>query len=138
MPTLTLESRPKNLKKLRAFVEKAARQAGLDKRGVYAVKLAVDEAASNIMEHGYLGRDDGMITCLWQMDEKALTITLLDNGRPFDLRAAPEPDLQSGLFERQTGGLGIHLIRQMMDEVHYQTSPQGNRLTLVKYRPQEA
>ncbi len=136
MPSLTVDARPKNLKKLRAFVEEGARRAGFDRRGVYAVALAVDEAASNIIEHGYQGQG-GAITCSWEVTPQGLHITLHDTGLACNPANVPAPDLDSGLFERQTGGLGVHLMRQMMDEIRYRSTPQGNFLTLIKYLPQE-
>ncbi len=137
MPSLTVEAHPKNLKRLRAFVEAAARRAGFDRRGIYAVALAVDEAATNIIEHGYQSAG-GAITCSWELTPRALHITLHDTGRPCDPNTVPRPDLESGLFERQAGGLGVHLMRQMMDEIHYRQTEDGNYLTLTKRRPQEA
>ncbi len=136
MPSLTVEARPQNLKKLRAFVEEGARQAGFDRRGVYAVALAVDEAAANIMEHGYRGAG-GLITCSWELHPRGLAITLHDTGQACDPNNVPPPDLDSGLFERKAGGLGVHLMRQMMDEIRYRSTAEGNFLTLIKHRPQE-
>lgn len=133
MPSLTVAAQPSNLKKLRAFVQKGAQRAGFGRRGIYAVQLAVDEAASNIIEHGYSGQP-GDITCEWRIIPQGLEIVLCDRGRPFDPSQAPPPDLTSTLQQRQTGGLGIYLIQRMVDELHYERTPAGNRLTLVKYR----
>ena len=59
----------------------------------------------------------------------------MDNGRPFDpLNDAPEPDLDSGVADRAVGGLGVHLVRTMMDEMRYRRDRGRNHLTLVKER----
>ena len=133
MPVLTVPAHPRSLKKLRAFVKEGAQAAGLDRKATYAVQLAVDEASSNIIEHGY-GGQSGHITCEWRITEWGLEIVILDNGLPFDPTQAPPPDLSSELESRQAGGLGIYLMRQMVDEVNYVQTPTGNRLTLRKHK----
>jgi serine/threonine-protein kinase RsbW len=117
------------------FVTAAAEQAGLDTRAVQEVQLAVDEACSNIIEHAYGGQICGDIECTCCVDEDALVTTLADHGAPFDLDSVPEPDLDAPLEDRTEGGLGVFLIRRLMDEIHYQFTPQSrNVLTLVKRR----
>jgi sigma-B regulation protein RsbU (phosphoserine phosphatase) len=118
---------------IREFVGRIARSASMDDRDVYAVQLAVDEACSNIIEHAYDGVTDGKIeiTCVYRQNE--LCIYLRDWGNPFDPSIATEPDLSVDLSERRVGGLGIFLIRKMMDEVRYDSEPdRGNLLKLVK------
>jgi sigma-B regulation protein RsbU (phosphoserine phosphatase) len=118
---------------IREFVGQEARTAGLDDRSVYAVQLASDEACSNIIEHAYEGQPNGRIeiTCVTHRDN--LTIYLRDWGKSFDPSNKPEPDLTADLSERQIGGLGIFLMRKMMDDVQYHIDPgHGNVLKLVK------
>lgn len=133
--TLTVTGKFENLSLIGEFVTRAAQAAGLDDRAVYAVEMAVDEACSNIIEHAYGGEGRGDIECACRIDETGLTITLRDHGRPFDPQSIPQPNLQSDIEEREVGGLGIYLMRQLMDEVHFDfTSDEGNVLTLVKRR----
>ena len=118
---------------IREFVGDAASEAGLDDREVYAVQLATDEACSNIIEHGYAGILDGHITCICEVSPGQLTITLHDRGIPFDPTKVPQPDLRAPLTERKIGGLGLFLMQNLMNEVRYGTSPEGeNELVLVK------
>ena len=120
---------------IREYVGKFARSRGLVDRDVYAVQLAVDEACSNIIEHAYEGIHDGQIEVSCEDHRGRLTVSLLDWGKPFDPAVVSDPDLSDDLSERQVGGLGIFLMRKMMDEVHYQSSPdRGNTLTMVKHR----
>jgi len=98
------------------------------------MQLAVDEAVSNIIEHAYEGREGESIELTCEVDGDRLVVTLLDRGRPFDPSRAPAPDVHAGLSERKVGGLGIYLMRKLVDEVRYQATPSGNRLTLVKRR----
>lgn len=118
---------------IREFVGGAASEAGLDDREVYAVQLATDEACSNIIEHGYEGIRDGQITCICDVLPGELVITLRDRGVPFDASSVPQPDLSVPLDDRKIGGLGLFLMHNLMNEVRYGSSPQGeNELVLVK------
>ena len=122
-----------SLSKISRFVTSAARTAGLNSAAVYAVEMAVDEACTNIIEHAYGGESRGDIECTCQVEGGELTVTLRDYGRPFDLSSVPEPDISACLEERREGGLGLFLIRKLMDEVHFRFTPDsGNILTLVK------
>jgi serine/threonine-protein kinase RsbW len=97
--------------------------------------MAVDEACTNIIEHAYGGEGRGDIECTCQIDSDGLTVRLCDHGRPFDPSSVPEPDINAGLEERREGGLGLFLIRKLMDEVHFEFTPEsGNVLTMVKWK----
>lgn len=124
-----------SLDTVREFVGEAARESGMDDSEVYAVQLAVDEACSNIIEHAYGGQNRGEIECACEVSEEAFTIVLRDHGQPFDPASIAAPNLDLGLNERQVGGLGLFLMRHLMDEVHFEAQGEaGNVLTLVKYR----
>lgn len=115
------------------FATEAARAAHLDERSVDAVQLAVDEAFSNIIEHAYGGEDRGEVNCTCHVVPGRLTITLSDSGRPFDPAVVPEPNLCDDIEARDEGGLGLYLMRQLMDNVCFQFHPQlGNMVTMVK------
>lgn len=126
-------ARADNLAEIRSFVEASCRRAGARAEDAFALKLAVDEACANIVEHGFAGRADGAIRIEWETDGQAITVTIQDRGRPFDPGALPETDTTSGWAERPVGGLGWHLIRRSVDDVDYRSDTKtGNRLTLVK------
>ena len=127
-----------SLAEIGEFIVKAAQAAGLDKRATYAVQMAVDEACSNIVEHAYMGRRTGQIECTCEISSKSLTITLCDQGKPFDPTFASDPDLSPKLKDRTSGGLGIYFIRKLMDRVEYSASDRGNVLKLVKHRETSA
>jgi serine/threonine-protein kinase RsbW len=112
---------------------RAAEAAGMDSQTIYAVQLAVDEACSNIIEHAYGGEDVGEIECTFEVDSGGLRLVLHDHGRPFNPASIPEPDLVSQLESRKVGGLGLYLIRKIMDEVKFEFDGSGNTLTLVKH-----
>jgi serine/threonine-protein kinase RsbW len=98
------------------------------------VQLAVDEAATNVVQHAYDPATPGDLTLSWACDGNRFTIALRDYGRQFDPQNVPPPDITSPLEERQVGGLGLYLITRLMDEVRFDFNPQGgNLLTMVKY-----
>jgi serine/threonine-protein kinase RsbW len=122
-----------SLAEIAEFVKEAATEAGLSSFDIYAVETAVDEACSNIIEHGYQGEGIGVIEVTVDITDKGLKIVLHDNGRPFDPDAVPDPDLDAPLEERESHGLGLYFMRELMDEVHFAfTTDKGNTLTLVK------
>lgn len=126
------------LAQISKFVTEAAQNANLDEAAVYAVQLAVDEACSNIMEHAYQGKGQGDIICACEIIDDGLMVSLTDQGRPLDPEDVPEFDLHATLEELETGGAGIYLMHQLMDQVHYETDPQhGNKLELVKRKEEK-
>lgn len=121
------------LDSIREFVSQAARQAQMSEKDIYNLQLAVDEAASNIIEHAYEGLPDGKIELSLIVTPSAFTIHLRDQGKPFDPASIAEPDVTAPLDDRAIGGLGLFFMRKLMDEVRFSTSPQGgNLLTMVK------
>ena len=130
----TFKAKYSNLDVIRNMVGRSAQQAGFSDREVYEVQLAADEASANIIQHAFGGEglDEFEIEC--DVTPGKLIITLHDRGKPFDPASVPEPNVKAGLRDRQVGGLGMYLIRNLMDEVHYTTSiEKGNTLKLVKY-----
>jgi anti-sigma regulatory factor (Ser/Thr protein kinase) len=133
MPTKTFPGRYTSLAEISEFVARAAQEAGLDSKGVYAVKLAVDEACTNIIEHGYGGESSGKIECSCDVDRHALTIKLRDWGTAFDPDAVPEPNFNLPLEELQVRGAGLYLMRKLMDDVQFFfQEKKGNLLVMVK------
>lgn len=117
------------------FVTVNAKAAGLDEASIYAVQLAVDEAATNIIEHAYGGSGQGDLEITCEVLDDNLRITLHDHGKPFDPEKVPTPVVNVPLEKLKSRGLGVFLIRHMMDEVHYEFSPnEGNTLVMVKRR----
>ncbi|MBN1668420.1 MAG: ATP-binding protein [Anaerolineales bacterium] len=134
MPTRKFPGRFDSLVPISDFIAQAAEQAGFDVHGIYAVRLAVDEACSNIIEHGYQGEERGKIECTYDVLADGLKITLRDQGRAFDPASIPDPDFDVALEDLEPRGAGLFLIRQIMDEVQFTFDNQlGNTLVMVKY-----
>jgi len=135
MRTAIFPARYKNLDDMRQFAAQAAKDAGMDNTEVCAVELAVDEACTNIIEHAYGLNKGGEIECTCTAANDCLTVILRDHGKPFNLSSVTEPDLSSGLEKRPLGGLGVYLMRQLMDEVRFEALGEaGNLLTMVKHK----
>ena len=132
MPRLTYPARFEYLDDIRSRVAEQARAAGFDDKAVYAIQLAADEAASNIIEHAYAGRTDGSLDVDCEIVNDRIVITFYDQGVPFDITKVQNPDLKADLSERKIGGLGIYLMRKLMDQVHYESQGSENILTLAK------
>jgi len=124
------------LDEIRDFVGNIARDGGFSPKDVYNIQLAADEAASNVIEHAYEGVDNGILELSCGMLDDTIRIVLTDHGEPFDPGLIPMPDLKADLSERRIGGLGIFLMRKLMDEVHYESRPETNSniLTMIKRR----
>ena len=122
------------LDEIRDFVGEIARQGGFGSKEVYNIQLATDEAASNIIEHAYEGVSDGVLELSCGFQGSVIVIILVDHGEPFDPSEIPMPDLKADLSERKIGGLGIFLMRKLMDEVRYDSQPgkNSNTLTMTK------
>ena len=123
------------LDEIREFVAQVAREGGFTEKEIYSLQLAADEAASNIIEHAYEGIPNADLDVSCNMSGDFLTITMHDTGISFDPSRVKQPNLKADLSERQIGGLGMYLMRKLMDEVRYESnSKTGNLLTMVKRR----
>ena len=127
------DAREENLQAFRDFIEDACRRAGVEPSAAFDLKLAVDEACSNIIEHGYSGNEPGPIEVSFNAAEGQVVVEIADRGRPFNPKTVQAPDLDSRWQDRRVGGLGWYLISRSVDSVGYDSDPQrGNRLKLIK------
>jgi serine/threonine-protein kinase RsbW len=135
METRTFPGNYKSLAKIGEFVLRAAQKAGLDGNDSYAIELAVDEGCCNIIDHAYGGEDRGEIRCSIETGDGKIMVTLRDHGRPFDPSLVPEPALNVPIQKVRKRGAGVFLMKKLVDELHYETSPEtGNKLVLVKQK----
>lgn len=105
-------------------------EAGWEKKAVEETLLAVDEALTNVIRHAYQGQS-GKITLTVDASHDKIEIIMEDRGRRFDPTQVPEPELP----RHKPGGLGVHFIRTIMDQMIYEgTDPEVNRLRLIKHR----
>ncbi len=117
---------------LRSFVRDSAVAFGAGAVAIDDLVQAVDEAACNIVLHGYQNRA-GEIEATAALKDGQIEVRLLDRGREFDPTAVPAPDLDVHPIVRRPGGMGVHLMRLGTDAVHHRSRPGGgNELTLVR------
>jgi len=98
-----------------------------------SMNVVLDELLTNILSYGFSGRKSGEVSIAVELGPDRLSVTLIDDGRPFDPLGLDAPDTAPSVEERPIGGLGIHLVRRMMDEVSYQRRADRNVVTLAKF-----
>jgi serine/threonine-protein kinase RsbW len=136
---ITVDSKLENLSVIGQFIEETMRQCQIDSpKNVHAFQLSVDEACTNVIEHAYAYNIAGQITVYCTLIGEKFTVTIEDNGAPFDPTTTPEPNVNLGLDERKAGGLGIYFMKKLMDEVKYNRVNNKNLLTLTKNIKKEA
>jgi len=129
--SLKVPAEERHLAEIRDFVSEAGEKLLIPNRILANTKLAVDEACTNIIKHGY--RDSsGSIEVVITGNGREFSISIKDQGRPFDLRNVQSPDLKMYVENRKRGGLGVFLMNQLMDEVRYRHGHDGNVLLMAK------
>ncbi len=122
-----------DLAQVRQFVRETAVSQGYDPTAIGEFFVAVNEAVVNIIQHGYQN-SPGSITVMLTSSPQSLTVTLLDNAPSFDPTIVASPDITLPLAERPFGGIGVHIMREFCDKIHYQRNAHDkNELTLIKY-----
>jgi anti-sigma regulatory factor (Ser/Thr protein kinase) len=133
---IAVEPEISEIPRLNEWVEEALAAEGVGPTPIFNATLAIEEAVMNIISHAFAGvARPHRIALSLAVSPDRLRIELSDNGRAFDPASADAPDLTSPLAEREPGGLGLHLIRTMMDRVEYSRDGGENRLVLEKSLP---
>ncbi|HVF27077.1 MAG TPA: ATP-binding protein [Pyrinomonadaceae bacterium] len=131
--TLKVPSSTGNLAMIREFLNGVLAQTELDQSDIGKLELAVDEACSNVMEHAYGHDVTKEVVVRVIFDEEVVRINIVDTGRGFDPKSIPEADLERLVAERRSGGLGLRLMKSLVDEVRYEFEPgQKNELHMTK------
>lgn len=122
-----------SLNDFREFLKERCREVpGMTEEILYEIQLAVDEACTNIITHGYANMDPGSIILDLEIDPDKLTVSLTDFGHSFEPGAAPVPDVDAPIEEREMGGFGLFFIQQSVDRMDYRVTEDGNTMTLIK------
>ena len=123
-----------SLRDFREFIkEHCAGVPGVTDEVLYDVQLAVDEACTNIITHGYADMDPGSVILDLELASDKLILSLTDFGHSFEPDNAPMPDIDASIEERELGGFGLFFINQSMHEVDYRVTEDGNTMILTKY-----
>lgn len=130
---LTRAAEKESLGVLRDFIADACREAGIPDDISFELQLCMDEACTNIIEHGYAGMNPGSIIFEMEISDGALTMFITDFGRAFEPSPVPQPDISAALEEGEpVRGFGLFFIYSLMDSVDYQTDELGNTFIMKK------
>jgi serine phosphatase RsbU (regulator of sigma subunit)/anti-sigma regulatory factor (Ser/Thr protein kinase)/transposase len=129
---LEVEAKDIELLTIKDFVQRVCDAAGCTPKETSNIKLAIDEACSNIIRHAYKDKEGGKITLEMGISFTDLKITIIDYGSPFDFRSVKDPDLNHYVDIGKKGGLGIWLIKKVMNKVLYKSYPDRNELILYR------
>lgn len=127
-----LKSKLSELDKLCQNLEKFGESIGLSSKNMFEANLALDELFTNIISYGFEDNKEHTIEITISLQNDKLVFMIEDDGIPFNPTKVDEPDLECTIEECKIGGLGIHLAKNLMDEVCYQRCRKKNILTLKK------
>jgi serine/threonine-protein kinase RsbW len=131
--TISISADVHEIERLNRLIRKFGELHDLPSRALYSINLALDEVVSNVVLYGYgEAKGGGPIVVKLEIKGTELMASVEDAGREFDPLSLPAPDLNAALEDRQIGGLGIHLMRSLMDRVDYQHVGGKNLLSMRK------
>lgn len=126
------------LERIRSFVINKASMIGFNEIDVGQIALAVDEACANLIKHAFKNNNAKIICIKIEHINNGLIINIFDDGKPFNPLDVPDRDMKEYFKNFERGGLGIHIIKKVMDEINYFPAKKGkpqNKLQLKKYLP---
>ena len=129
--TLNLHNDVNEVPMLGEWMEVTGEQLGLPMAAVFQLNLALEEAFVNVVDYAYPGKNGMPVQLNMDGTGETLTFTLIDEGEPFDPTTLDEPDTNLSAEERPVGGLGVFLVKQIMDEVRYERQGNRNILTMT-------
>ncbi len=131
---IVVKSSTDNLAEIREFTRSAAEFSGFSEDIVGKIILAVDEACTNVIKHAYKYSKEGEISISIKFVNGKFTVSITDHGVHFDPSKIPDPDLKEYYKEKRAGGLGMYLMKKLMDEVqYYNAADNRNQVVLIKY-----
>ena len=130
--SIVLANEISEISRLNGFIEEIGEEFGLTPDVVFNLNLVLEEAVVNVINYAYPKEDHQWIYLSAKLQEGSIILVLTDTGKEFDPTMAPEADITLSADEREIGGLGIFLIRQIMNEVKYERIDGKNVLTLEK------
>ncbi len=129
---LKVKSSTGNLVHIRDFIQSACKLYNVDHTIVQNIILAVDEACTNIIKHAYNNDEEQHFIISLSFKNHECIITLIDNGKSYNPEKIPQPDMPTYFKQRKVGGLGLHLMKRLMDFVEYHHEKGVNRLVMKK------
>ena len=134
--TLKIDSRTDQLVAVREFVSRAAVASGFNEEDVSKIALAVDEACTNVIKHAYEYDAKKKIDVIVQTNNGEFEVSIIDTGKQFNPNGLKTPDMKEYLSKFRRGGLGVYLMKSLMDRVEYDIEPgKRNQVRLIKHIP---
>ena len=130
--SLTLPNDVQTIPQLAEFVEGVGEELGFDMEDTMGLNLALEEAVVNVMTYAYPKGTLGTVQIDAEANDQRLKLVITDQGSPFDPTAKEDADITLSVEDRPIGGLGIFLVRQLMDSINYERVNGSNVLTLRK------
>jgi anti-sigma regulatory factor (Ser/Thr protein kinase) len=131
-----LANRVEEIAQLAAAIDAFSEREGIPPGHAYALNLALDELITNLVNYGYADDAEHRIEVTIRLEPDAIVVDMVDDGQPFNpFTEAPEPDTAATIEDRAIGGLGVFLVRELMDTVEYRRDGDRNRVRLRKHLP---
>jgi anti-sigma regulatory factor (Ser/Thr protein kinase) len=129
-------NRIEEIARLAEAVDAFSEREGIPPGHVYALNLSLDELITNLVSYGYADDAEHRIQVAVHLEPDAVVVDMVDDGQPFNpFTEAPEPDIAATVEDRAVGGLGVFLVRELMDAVEYHRDGERNRVRLRKHLP---
>ena len=133
--TLNMEAQLSEIERIHAAVRILSLAEGWDPKLLFQIELVLEEIGTNIIKYSHDGEKEPDIQITLTSNNDSLTMEIIDDGKPYDpFTEAPPPDLDSAVPDRPIGGLGVYLVKELMDEAQYRREDGLNKVTLVKRR----
>ena len=130
--SLTIKNEEQELLRVNEFIENVGEEINLDLKTMMKLQLVMEEMVTNVIFYAYPQGTSANITLTAESDGKELTFVLSDSGKPFDPTAREEADIETNPMDREQGGMGILIVKNIMNEVSYQRLGNTNQLTMKK------
>ena len=129
---LTIKNEEQELARVAEFMESVCDELALDMHQAMKLQLVIEEMMTNVIFYAYAEGTSADITLTAESDGKELTFVLSDSGKPFDPTAKEDADTETNPMDREQGGMGILIVKNIMNEVSYQRLGETNQLTMKK------
>lgn len=131
--SLSVEASTAHLAEVRDFVASYAVKVGFSQKEISEIRLAVDEAYTNIIKHAYKNNGTNPVEIQLGSDNNSFWISLMDQGESFDMSTYKEPQLLEQIKQKKRGGMGVYLINKLMDQVQYSRKGNFNEIRMTKH-----
>ena len=131
--SIILKNKFSEIERIATVVSEFGQRNDLPDEVIYDIRLVLEEIVSNIIKYGYKDNDDHQIDIQINLESSVLTLEIKDDGNPFDPLEVKNDEVEKPWDERETGGMGIYIVKNLMDKAEYHRVENNNILLLKKY-----